>query len=133
MNKNITIERVKAAAALQSHRLSNDQAIELIGIAQADQNDELKAQVNELREALEKIRGLSWGYDGDCGSTAIIDNVINKTPEQSLADYRASVIDECIFAGNKILSRTIPFPINSHDDSFNKGINTMIKALGAMK
>ena len=100
MNKNITIERVKAAAALQCHRLSDEQAIELIGIAEACHGDELKAQVNELREALEKIRGLSWGYDGDCGSTAIIDNVINKTPEQSLADYRASVIGECMASIN---------------------------------
>jgi RNA polymerase-binding transcription factor DksA len=31
-----------------------------------------------LREALEKIANLSWGYDGDCGAVAIADEALEK-------------------------------------------------------
>ena len=47
MNKNITIERVKAAAALQGHRLSYEQAIELIGIAQDGYAEQIETETIE--------------------------------------------------------------------------------------
>ena len=98
MNKNITIERVKAAAMLQGHRLSDGQAIELIGIAEACHGDELKVQVNELREAMTKMLLIADENRDDRTTVydvfSITTEALSKTTEQPLADYRASVIDE---------------------------------------
>ena len=69
MNKTISIERVKATAHLQGHRLSESQVKELIGIVEAgyvadyvllkEQNKDLNVIISELSkkvdEALEML------------------------------------------------------------------------------
>ena len=37
----------------------------------------LKDKVKELESALKEIYSINWGYDGDCGATRIIDNVLD--------------------------------------------------------
>lgn len=38
--------------------------------------EELTRQRNSYHEALEAIKALRWGNDGDCGALAIIDRVL---------------------------------------------------------
>jgi len=37
----------------------------------------LKDKVKDLESALKEIHSINWGYDGDCGATRIIDNVLD--------------------------------------------------------
>ena len=38
---------------------------------------EAAERIKGLEEALRKIEGIKWGYDGDCGAQAIIDSVFD--------------------------------------------------------
>ncbi len=81
--------------------LSDTEALEC---GTAEKCDKLRAQINSLREALEKI--LSQESDngsilsaGNCAEIAY--EALASIPEQSLAEYRNKVIEECacIFGG----------------------------------
>ena len=50
---------------------------------------------NDLREALEDISNWTFGWDGDCGVTAVANKALSKTPAQSLQEHDNEVIEKC--------------------------------------
>ena len=77
--------------------LTNQRDYEYVRAENAEQErDQLREQINVLRETLEKacIRIEEYGFDaGEHWKTGR--NALASTPEQSLAEYRNKVIEEC--------------------------------------
>ncbi len=45
---------------------------------------EARELLDEAREALEKIEQIKWGYDGDCGALAIIEQALANTDKTTV-------------------------------------------------
>ena len=62
---------------------------------QSREIEQLKADNNKLREALEDISNWTFGWDGDCGVTAVANQALAATPAQSLQQFENDVIERC--------------------------------------
>lgn len=57
---------------------------------------ELQADNNRLREALEEISNWKFGWDGDCGVTAVAEQALTTAPAQSLQSVINETIDKAL-------------------------------------
>ena len=69
--------------------LADTEALEL---GTAEHCDQLRAQINVLREALEEIGDTACG---EASHQYIALTALASTPEQSIAEYRNKVIEDC--------------------------------------
>ena len=81
--------------------LADSEALEL---GTAERCDQLRAQINMLREALEHIK--MRVSNNELGHAQLdIRQALASTPEQSLAEYRNKVIEECAAVLNVAITR----------------------------
>lgn len=76
----LQVERAKVKALTEENeRLNKELELDVMMARKHDMNARLEMQVKKLREALEAITAISWGYDGDCGAVKIAEKALGQT------------------------------------------------------
>ncbi len=87
------------------------------------ENDQLRAQINVLREALEYC----VTQVGELATVPGIASALSSTPEQSLAEYRNKVIEDCAVKADALAN------CEENTDGYRNGAAWCAEAIRAMK